>query len=82
MTIAGLVPGPGDTPEQLVQALQLTAIVATAIREAGEIPSGQLYALCSHRLGLDAYERLISVLIRAGLVERRQHLLRWIGPAA
>lgn len=69
------------TKDQLRAGLKMTFAVAEAIREAGEIPSGQLYALVMAELDLAAYERLLGVLVGAGLINRGpNHLLKWVGP--
>lgn len=61
---------------------QLNAIVAMghAIKEAGSIPSGHVYAACMGIMDLETYERCIDYLVNAGLVKRDVgHVLRWIG---
>jgi hypothetical protein len=54
--------------------------VADAIKEANEIPSGHLYAAVMQWVDLCGYEKIISILTRAGLVEETPgHLLKWKG---
>jgi hypothetical protein len=54
--------------------------IADAIRDAKEIPSGHLYAAVMEWVDLCGYEKIISILKRAGLVEETPaHLLRWKG---
>ena len=61
--------------------LTLLFAASEAIREAGEIPSGTLYAVLAGRVDFIGYEKMVRVLKGAGLVaEDRGHLLRWIGP--
>ena len=54
--------------------------VSEAVRTAGEIPNGHLYAMLCGTLGLEAYNSIIKLLVRAGLVSNTANLLRWIGP--
>lgn len=71
------------TREDVANAIQLVKAVADTIREAGEqgCPSGPLYAaLNSKGIGIDNYNRIIATLKGAGVVEEKNHLLRWIGP--
>ncbi len=67
--------------ETLKAALNTVRAVAEAIREAKQIPSGHLYAVLCPVLSLEEYEKIINMLINAGLVRRDQsHLLHWIEP--
>jgi hypothetical protein len=67
---------------ELKAAFSLVQAVGEAIRELGEVPSGELYArLCGH-LDITAFERIVATLKRSGLVkETGAHMLVWIGPA-
>lgn len=68
----------GATVAHVVTVIHM---LSEAIRKAGEIPSGQLYAVVMGSLSLEQYERAIKVLKGAGLVvETSSHLLRWVGP--
>lgn len=62
-------------------AVLAAAAIAEAIREASPIPSGHLYAMVCGQMGLEYYEGIITMLIRTGLVERKNHLLTWTRPA-
>jgi hypothetical protein len=68
---------------QVKAATQLAIAIAEAIRSAGEIPAGHIYAVVMEKVGsLDNFEVIIRGLVRTGLVKRDpSHLLRWIGPA-
>lgn len=66
--------------QALKQGLLITAALGEAIREAGEIPSGHLYAVVMGRMGLEMYETAIQMLVKGGLVRNNNHLLTWIGP--
>jgi len=66
--------------EQIKSALNLTFAVTEAIREAGEIPSGTLYVLLCGKLDITAYNSMIEMLKRTGLVTESAHLLKWAGP--
>ena len=66
-----------------IRAVRIAHIVAEAIRDLGEVPSGHLYARLMGVMELQQYEQVIDLLIDAQLIERTPaHLLRWIGPAA
>lgn len=67
---------------EAVKALVMaTHAISEAIREAGQLPSGELYAIVMKYMTLDSYEWIITRLIGAGLIRReRSHMLVWIGP--
>lgn len=67
--------------EQTKAALSVLMVLADAIRDLSEVPSGELYAVVSGTLSLDSYNKALGLLKRSGLVEEKNHLLRWIGPA-
>lgn len=69
------------TREQIAAAVKQLAALAEAIREVGEIPSGHLYAQVMGVMSLEAYASAIRALKNAKLVEEKNHLLRWVGPA-
>jgi hypothetical protein len=54
--------------------------IAEAIRTAGEVPSGHLYAQLMGVLDLETYTAIIAMLKRSGLVAEHGHLLTWTGP--
>ena len=68
------------TNTDLVAAFKTVLAVAEAIREAGSIPSGQLYAALLGRIDLAGYTKIIDILKRQGLISEDNHLLRWVGP--
>jgi hypothetical protein len=56
------------------------AAIAEAVRIAGEIPAGHLYAMVLDRMPLAVFEEIVALLVRAKLVRRESsHLLVWIG---
>jgi hypothetical protein len=65
---------------RLGSAAETAIAVSEAIREAGEIPAGHLYAHLCGELSAGAFDSLIAMLGRAKLVERRGDVLRWAGP--
>lgn len=66
---------------QVAVAMRAAVAVAEVIREAGAIPSGELYARLMGKLNIESYEMLIESLIKSELIRReRSHLLVWIGP--
>lgn len=71
------------TSEQLKAAQAVLFAVAETIREAGECPSGTIYAALIGRVSLEGYEKMLRILTNAGLIEiSPAHLIRWIGPHA
>ena len=68
------------TSDQVKAAFQMVAAVAEAIREAGEIPSGTLYAVLCSKVDMAGYESIIRTLKNADLVSESAHMLKWIGP--
>lgn len=67
------------TPEQISSYMNVVEAITEAIRTAGEIPSGHLYSVACGLIRLETYQRIIDLLVSAELVERRGHLLKWIG---
>ena len=80
MNTAQLLDGK-PTAAQVKAALAVTMAVAETIREAGEVPSGTVYAALIGRVSLEGYQSMLRNLKNAGLVEESPaHLLKWIGP--
>ena len=68
------------SPEEIRAALGVIRAVADAVREAGRVPSGVLYAAVNaHGVGLPAYQRVVQSLTDAGLVRVESHELVWTG---
>lgn len=80
-TVAELGDVKGLTREQAAAALEVIALVGQLVKESpnSEVPSGELYARLMDKFSLETYERMIQTLIKSGLIERKFHLLRWIG---
>lgn len=70
------------TKEEVRQALLVAAATASAIREAGRIPSGHLYAILCGRMTLDTYYHLLTLLEEQKLVRVENHEVIWTGPPA
>lgn len=73
------------TATQLRAGLNVLIAVSEAIREAGEIPSGTLYAMLVGKVDLnqpyECYQAILRTLTGAGFIEvMPSHLIRWIGP--
>ncbi len=66
--------------QEIRAGLEMVMVVSEAIREAGEIPSGVLYSFLIGRIDFEGYSKMIALLKRTGLVEEKNHLLRWVGP--
>lgn len=56
-------------------------VIAEAIQSLQEVPSGDLYVRVMPHMSHEVYERIINALIASQIVERRAHVLRWVGPA-
>lgn len=68
------------TAEQVKASIRVVQAIADAIRDLKQIPSGHLYGRLMGHLSLQDYERIIDVLVNAGVVrEDPSHLLVWIG---
>ena len=65
--------------EQRQALVDVLVILGQAIREAGEIPSGHLYAMLMGKMGLNTYTQMITLLKKQGLVSEEYHLLKWVG---
>lgn len=59
--------------------IRICRILADAIRDLGEVPSGHLYARVSDFLSLDNYNAAISFLKQAKLISESNNLLTWKG---
>lgn len=64
---------------QLTAYLQICRVIGDAIRELGEVPSGELYAQVMQHVDLNTYEHVIATLIRSDVVTKTSHLLKWVG---
>jgi hypothetical protein len=71
---------PETTTAQVKSTFNALVAISEAIREAGRVPSGTLYAILCGRMDFRTYESLIRTLKHAGLVEEKYNELRWIGP--
>lgn len=70
-----------DTKREVRAVVDVIVAVAETVRQVREIPSGHLYAqVMTAGISLATYERVVGVLKGAGLVEERNHVLRWVGP--
>lgn len=65
--------------EKMQAAVQIMKAVAEAIREAGSIPSGHLYALLMGKMSLGSYEKMIDAMQRMGIIKVDDHLITYIG---
>ena len=70
------------TKEQVKTALLAIQVLAQAVKLAGQIPAGTLYAAVMSYMNVDTFDSFVARLVGAGLVRRdASHLLVWIGPA-
>jgi hypothetical protein len=68
------------TKEEMLAALDVATAALEAVREAGSMPAGHLYAMLCGSVSLGGFDALVESLGRAKLVKREGDLLRWIGP--
>ena len=61
-------------------ALMIIRAVADAVRDLGQVPEGELYAAIMGHLSLDAFNRVLEILKRGGMIQVRGHLVIWTGP--
>lgn len=71
---------PKPTAKEVKAAFAMTLAVAETIREAGEVPSGTIYAVLCGKVDLAGYQAMIRNLKAAGLVKEKSNLLTWVGP--
>lgn len=69
-----------STATDVDTAIRFVFDVADAIRDAGDVSNGTLYALMFSGLSYSSYRRTIALLKQSGLVEETDHRLRWVGP--
>lgn len=67
------------TNAELQAGLKIMVAAVEAIKDAGSIPSGHLYAAMMGTLSHPAYESMIRQILRTGLVEQTGDTLTWIG---
>jgi len=72
---------PDNLRASIRAALEIAITISDTIRDLGEVPEGELYAITMGALDLPAFERLMVMLETTGLISRANHLIRWIGPA-
>lgn len=62
-----------------MKSLDAVFVVSEAVRTAGTVPSGTIFATLG--IALTEYEAIIGLLTRAGLVCEKANVLTWTGPA-
>ena len=68
------------TKEKIQATIEAVRAVADAIKELGTVPSGHLYARLMGFCTLEQYQKLIDILVNAGLVTvGADHLITWKG---
>jgi hypothetical protein len=66
-----------ESKAEVKAALGVLQAVAGAVKEAGEIPAGHLYAMVMGHLDLPTFNRIVDTLTRAAVIVRRGDLLVW-----
>ena len=68
------------TSAQIKAGQAMVMVVAETVRECRECPSGTIYAGLMGRVSLAGYEKILTILKNAGLIEVGPcHLIKWIG---
>jgi hypothetical protein len=70
-----------QTTQAAALVTQVIMAVADTIREMGPqgAPSGVIYsALMGMGISLNAYQRIVSLLVQSGRVEQRNNVLYWV----
>jgi hypothetical protein len=65
---------------QTKAAFRVVVAVTDTIREAGRVAEGPLYAMLCDRMDLQAFERMVTIIVGTKLVRREGHELVWQGP--
>lgn len=69
-----------DTHAQLSAAFAAMQATIEAIRDAGQIPGGPLYAAhMATGMTLAAFEKMMGLIVGTGLVEKRGEVYVWVG---
>lgn len=58
--------------------LEIIKIIADAIKEVGNIPSGHLYVRLMNYMSLSTYESIINILEKGNFIQVKNHLITWI----
>ena len=61
-------------------AMVVLVAIGEAVKDAGTIPAGTLYAAVCGKLSMYDFEICVRHLREAGLVRQTGQLLKWIGP--
>lgn len=70
-----------QTRDSLRAALRMTIAAADAIKTAGQISEGMLYAAFMSKMDMAAFNGMIGILVNTGCVEKNGVMLRWNGRA-
>jgi len=65
------------TSEQIQGGFQILQAVSEAIREAGKIPSGTLYAVLCDKMDIGTYNKVISILKNSTVIRESGNVLYW-----
>lgn len=69
------------TKEENQAAMRAVFAVSEAVRNAGEIAAGVLYATLCQYMTADTFHRVVESMANAKLIERTpSQVLRWVGP--
>jgi hypothetical protein len=67
------------TTEQIAAYLGCIRAMIDAVRDAGRIPSGHMYAVLMGHMTLHQYETLVQKVVSTGLVRLDGDELVWVG---
>ena len=67
------------TTENIQSALKVMVAAVEAIKDAGQIPSGHLYAAMMGTLSQSSYDAMLRQILRTGLVRQDGDVLIYVG---
>lgn len=71
------------TTEETAATISIVKAVAEAIRDLGQVPSGEFYMrlqVMMPTFTLGGYQAIIRIIEEMGLIDTKNHLITWIGP--
>jgi hypothetical protein len=67
------------TTNDVALVVRVIRTVADAIKELGQVPSGELYSQLMSFMTLEEYNMVIGFLTKAKLITYQNHLITWVG---
>lgn len=70
-----------ETTTEMIALIKIMTALTAAVKEAGEqgAPSGPMYAaVMTHGVSLEQYQRMMGVLVNAGILRLSNHVYYYI----